>query len=746
MTNGPSMPHTDPTDDLPPVSAVPLRLAGIPSGLKTHDRWILWKYTQIQTSQGKLKWTKTPHSAKDGHKIDATNHANGASFGDAVQAMRTPWGRKFTGLGFLLGAGIAGIDVDDCIDEDGNLDERGQRVSDAYRNTYAEISPSGRGFKILVDISSDPKLTVIGKTTPEMEVYGSRRYFTVTGAALPGHATRVAPMAAAFAETAAQLGAKPIADMPTSRGKDSIGIDMKAARDLLDHLPFTFCDLYMEWIRTGMALHHEFDGHPDALELWDEWSQRNHEKYEPGACEKRWGGFGKPGKDEVTMRTFVREAQATGWRAPATIQRAVSDFSPFEDPTPVPGDDDAPTVAKDWWNQYSIGPMLNTEPEPHEWIWRGVLRLGKLLVLAGSGGSSKSYLMLASAVHYSLGNSWGPFELAENHERGRVMVMYNEEDYKDVHERVSYLKHTFMLTAEQNEKISANMAVLPMRGKGVRFARRDEKSGEVEMTDHLTRLEQRIKQYSVKLVILDPMALLHNLEENDNTSIAAFIEGLDAVCMRCDCSMVLVHHFGKTGNMRAREINESNLRGASAIAAHARTVVVMHRLREDEAAEWGVPEQEHARWVMFAVAKNNYGPSGRRWWFNVDERNGTIAPAPAELTYMNARDIRAAVQAARDEDAATEMTQAAEREAAAKAAAEIEQVNIMHALMRDAARRGKLCTLKAMVDIASAAGVITSPKKARLARERVLSEQLTDTDGMISAKGHSWLEDRELLE
>jgi RecA-family ATPase len=726
-----------------PVSTVPLRVGAIPKELKKLDRWILWKYTQLTRPNGEVKWTKTPHSPSSGHKIDATDFSNGVSFVTAVQALKAK-GAAFDGLGFLLGEGIAGIDVDDCIDEDGNLDERGQRISEAYAETYAEVSPSGRGFKILVNIGDDPKLAVIGKTTKEMEIYGGRRYFTVTGAMLPNHRPVVASLPQAFARTAAQMGVdrSRVADMPAARAKDAIGIDMKAARELLDHLPFSWCDLYADWIKAGMALHHEFNAHPDALALWDEWSQRNTAKYDPGVCEAKWQTFGKPGKDEVTLRTLVRDAQATGWRAPKTIEQAVRDFSPFDDVQAA--DDEARPI--DWWQQYSVGSLLSDPAPEKQWVWKGVLRQGKVLVLAGSGGSSKSYLMLGASVQYALGNDWGPFQLAEGHEPGRALLMYGEEDRDDVHDRVQALKHIFLLSDEQAATVAQRLAVLPLRGKHIELAKQEGHNGDVVITEQLQRLEARITQYDIKLVVMDPMAMLHGLDENDNRAISAFISGLDAVCLRTNCSIVLVHHFSKGGPMKAREVNESNVRGASALVAHARTVVVMHRLREDEAQEWGVPEEDHARWVMWSIAKNNYGPSGGRAWFNVNEHNGAITPAPADLQYLNTRDLRAAVQAARDEHAMEEITAAETRRAQEEAVETIQMMARIRILLRHAQADGRLASAARAHDVLLAAGHQCAARRARAAIEKIRLDGLVDTDGMVNAFGQQWLEDREMLE
>lgn len=49
---------------------------------------------------------------------------------------------------------------------------------------------------------------------------------------------------------------------------------------------------YDDWIKFGMALHHETDGSPEGLRLWDEWSSQS-AKYVHGSCSKHWRSFGK---------------------------------------------------------------------------------------------------------------------------------------------------------------------------------------------------------------------------------------------------------------------------------------------------------------------------------------------------------------------------------------------------------------------------------------------------------------------
>ena len=47
---------------------------------------------------------------------------------------------------------------------------------------------------------------------------------------------------------------------------------------------------YMDWIKIGMALHHECNGGQEGLDLWNEWSAQG-KNYREGECEYRWSTF-----------------------------------------------------------------------------------------------------------------------------------------------------------------------------------------------------------------------------------------------------------------------------------------------------------------------------------------------------------------------------------------------------------------------------------------------------------------------
>ena len=88
--------------------------------------------------------------------------------------------------------------------------------------------------------------------------------------------------------------------------RPKLGASIDELRDMLSAIdPDAHHD---EWIKVGMALHHETDGSEEGLALWDEWSAQG-DKYRAGECERRWGTFANDGKVPVTGAFLKRQTQ-----------------------------------------------------------------------------------------------------------------------------------------------------------------------------------------------------------------------------------------------------------------------------------------------------------------------------------------------------------------------------------------------------------------------------------------------------
>ena len=120
-------------------------------------------------------------------KVPMCPHTGGAAasnnpdtWGTASQA----WGAKkrygWAGIGyvFTIGAGVVGVDLDDCFEGEGSA----RRLTDTARqivqmlNSYTELSPSGNGLHILACGAIPHSIK-----QPGFEMYDELRYFTVTG-------------------------------------------------------------------------------------------------------------------------------------------------------------------------------------------------------------------------------------------------------------------------------------------------------------------------------------------------------------------------------------------------------------------------------------------------------------------------------------------------------------------------------------------------------------------------------------
>ena len=120
---------------------------------------------------------KVPHSSRTGRNVDITKFGVGVSFDTAMAAYDKG---KFDGVGFILGGGIVGIVIDDCI-VDGKIHASALQLLSAVGCQYVELSPSGRGLHGLglSTLTSTGKQGQIGGL--KVEAYSTDRYLTVTG-------------------------------------------------------------------------------------------------------------------------------------------------------------------------------------------------------------------------------------------------------------------------------------------------------------------------------------------------------------------------------------------------------------------------------------------------------------------------------------------------------------------------------------------------------------------------------------
>ena len=156
----------------------------VPQELKELHQWVMWVY---KTRKGKT--TKVPRQV-NGEDNAATNDPQTWNTFPIVvehEHKRKRKHRIFAGIGFVFSPNdpYCGIDLDDCIDNQGNVKPWAQPIGDSLKAVcYGEVSPSGKGIKFWtrgkLPTGSIHKV-YIADGADAIEAYDSGRYFTVTG-------------------------------------------------------------------------------------------------------------------------------------------------------------------------------------------------------------------------------------------------------------------------------------------------------------------------------------------------------------------------------------------------------------------------------------------------------------------------------------------------------------------------------------------------------------------------------------
>jgi len=180
-----------------------VQLENIPEELKALPQFVTWKYN--------AKKSKLPCSVANGRVADAHDPA---SWGCIDQAMEAYQRLKHAGIGFDFTTDdpYTGIDLDNSIGDDGLLKPVAAAIV-AAMDTYTEISPSGKGVKLIGrgSIVSAIVPTDIGEGV-KVEIYSTLRFFTITGNHYPGTPATIRDISPELATLYARV--KPIQPEP----------------------------------------------------------------------------------------------------------------------------------------------------------------------------------------------------------------------------------------------------------------------------------------------------------------------------------------------------------------------------------------------------------------------------------------------------------------------------------------------------------------------------------------------------
>lgn len=320
---------------------------------------------------------------------------------------------------------------------------------------------------------------------------------------------------------------------------------------------------------------------------------------------------------EKTLRTAFAQGMAAPRAVPdrPAVQMAQAPFG-IPDGETLPADVDPETgevldmpapqakpqtsplwVDADTWDAATI--------PPRPWAVPGYLMRGSVSVLTGQGAGGKSSLVVAWTIACATGEALGGFA-----PRGPMTcINYNVEDDQQEQRR----RYSAALTAAD----LAGNAVMPRivrcgpHDVGTLFER-DPSTGRIVETNAMTTLDKLVEERGAAVLICDPLAELHNAEENDNTAMRSVVAAFRSMARRHNIAILLLHHNRK-GSSTPGDMDQ--MRGASAISGAVRVVLTLAPMTPEEADKLGVQPDQRRRHFRVDGAKSNYAIAGEaEWW------------------------------------------------------------------------------------------------------------------------------------
>lgn len=260
----------------------------------------------------------------------------------------------------------------------------------------------------------------------------------------------------------------------------------------------------------------------------------------------------------------------------------------------------------------SVAPAADLPPV--EWLLKYVHACKYVGVTAGSGGLNKTQLSLVEAVSIASGidllNYGGVC-------KSKVLLFNKEESRLDIRKRLRAIvlryREELGLRREEVDGFDFHGNLVIVSGRSLPLMLGSDQHGEWKIdVAAFQALAELITNLGARHVVIDPLLLFHGLNENDNMQKGALTTALGQMAEDLDICIEIIAHTRKGGE--AGDID--NVRGASALIAHARRGRVLTRMTLKEAGALGVPTAEAGYYFRIDNGKANLlPPAERARWF-----------------------------------------------------------------------------------------------------------------------------------
>jgi len=242
---------------------------------------------------------------------------------------------------------------------------------------------------------------------------------------------------------------------------------------------------------------------------------------------------------------------------------------------------------------------LNADLPPLDFVLPG-LEPEMFGLIVAPGGTGKTFFGLDLAVSVALGRdiAGGLFPATSP---AKAVYVAAEESGRMLAKRLRTLTRR---DERVDPSLHQNLVVFPLMGE----------DGFLIKGGKTTPLFDHIKTHAAgaRLIIVDPVRLLHDGEENDSASAALFVKVMGQLAKACGAAVIGIHHANRASADNAGSQNAA--RGSSALVDSARWQLNLSCMSEKDASDHGIEKTERMRYVALDVAKVNYLESCPRRW------------------------------------------------------------------------------------------------------------------------------------
>ena len=263
-----------------------------------------------------------------------------------------------------------------------------------------------------------------------------------------------------------------------------------------------------------------------------------------------------------------------------------------------------------------------TKIAPRQWLYGTYLLRGFVSVLVAPGGTGKSSLAMAIAAALATGR-----RLFDQHVFAQVnaAILNLEDPLEELDRRLAAI----MLRHQIDEtELEGRLFMHSGEDRRIVMAAMDDHGYQVIHPDEEALIAE-IRAHNIGVIIVDPFAESHSLEENSNPHMVAAAAAWRRVARATNCAILLVHHVRKagTGTKPGQTNDIDQARGAKALTDSARVGLLLSPMEAADGELLGIEPRDQWQYVRLDNAKSNMAPrAGSATWFRletVDLHNGT---------------------------------------------------------------------------------------------------------------------------